>query len=238
MGSGHARKPGKVLLETLFPGRCLSCGSWLLLDSDLAVPLCDGCRGRLRPLEDPRCRKCGIGLISETGTCLRCRAAEYQFDSNVSLFPYTGVAKCLLASLKFGGRRRVAPFFAALLADRLSSHRLDQCVLVPVPPRRRRTPDAVELVARALEKRHGLRVLRLLERAGTMQQKSLDYDQRKRNLVGKIRVVETAWPGGFPSEVVLLDDVFTTGATLDACARAVRDAGCQSVRACTLVMEE
>ncbi len=157
----------------------------------------------------------------------------------MSLFPYSGVAKCLLVALKFGRRTRVAPLFAALVAEKLRESGIEGCAVVPSPPRKvRQTPDAVELVARALERIHPFTVLRLLQRSGHVQQKSLDYEQRRKNLDGKIQVHQDGRTRVLPTEVVLLDDVFTTGATLDACARALRGAGCTRVRAVTLVMEE
>ena len=226
-----------LLAEILFPGRCLGCGEWLLLQSDHAVPVCRDCLGLLPVMSEPRCIRCGIELISEQDTCLRCRSTDYRFHSHMSLFPYTGMAKRLLQGLKFGGRRRLAPFFAARVACSIT-HKGDEGVIVPVPPRpRRRSPDGVELIARKLESDHGLRVLRLLERSAQTQQKSLDYEQRRENLRGGIRV-DPRFRGPLPEDVILLDDVFTTGATLDACARVLRDAGCREVNAVTLVMEE
>jgi len=226
-----------LLAEVLFPGRCLGCGEWLLLQSDHKIPVCRDCLELLPAMSKPRCTRCGIELISEMETCLRCRSTDYRFHSHMSLFPYTGMAKRLLQGLKFGGRRRLAPFFASRLAGSML-HQGDQRVIVPVPPRpRRREPDGVELIARRLESDHGLRVLRLLQRSASTQQKSLDYEQRRENLRGGIRV-NPRFPGPLPSDVILLDDVFTTGATLDACAQVLRDAGCREVNAVTIVMEE
>lgn len=245
MSSGKGRLPDvsalgtavAVLAEALFPGRCLLCGGWLLLASDHSIPVCHACAGTLPTIGRPRCCRCGIELISEKGTCLRCRAADYMFDSNLSLFPYTGGAKRLLVSLKFEERRRLAPFFACRAAALLEASGWDGPV-VPVPSRPgRRTPDAVELVARELERRECVRVLRALARTAGVQQKTLDLGQRKQNLRGQIDVVP-GLPGGVPAKAILLDDVFTTGATLDACARALRKAGCAEVNAVTLVMEE
>jgi predicted amidophosphoribosyltransferase len=106
------------------------------------------------------------------------------------------------------------------------------------------------MVARSLERCHGIPVLRTLLRTAGAQQKSLDYQQRKDNLKGQISLSPRArWEAvhghradsahdAVPRHAVLLDDVFTTGATLDACARALRAAGCIEVNAVTLVMEE
>jgi ComF family protein len=169
---------------------------------------------------------------------MRCRTADYMFDSNMSLFAYSGAAKRLLVSLKFEGRSRVAQFFAARVAATLMANGWKGAA-VPVPPRPgRHEPDAAELVARCLEKLHGVRVLRILQRAGAVQQKSLDYERRKENLRGQISLSPSAAREAVSRHVVLLDDVFTTGATLDACAGALRTAGCEAVNAVTLAIEE
>jgi competence protein ComFC len=244
------------LLEALFPGRCLLCGRWLQGAADDGAPLCDGCRAELGPLEGERCSRCGMQLVSEKGACMRCRDAEYAFESNIALFAHGGAAKTLLRGLKFGGRTRLAPFFAAHAASALrEAGRL--LPLVPVPPRPGRGgPDTAELVARCLGRGHGMDVRRLLARAGGAQQKRLSFTQRRDNLAGRIHLrgpvaaqpgqpCIAGWPWGarptsavIPLECVLLDDVFTTGATLDACARVLKEAGCARVYGLTLVIEE
>ncbi|MGA2977884.1 MAG: double zinc ribbon domain-containing protein [Spirochaetia bacterium] len=229
---------GRLILETLFPGRCLLCGQWLLLASDHGAPLCAACETRLAPLGADLCARCGIQLVSEQGTCLRCREAEYAFEANIAIFANSGPAKILVRSLKFEGRNRLAPFFAGIVSSVLRE-RGRLFPLIPVPPRPgRRTPDPAELIARCLARNHGIRVQRLLSRSGGAEQKSLNFQQRKENLSGQMRLAPWAAPGMLPDEVVLLDDVFTTGATLDACARALRAAGCKRVYGVTLVIEE
>jgi ComF family protein len=245
-GAGRGRRALRVLLGILFPGRCLLCGQWLSFDSaDGAahaggatdVPVCLPCRDSLVPIRGARCARCGMGLVSEIGTCTRCRDAGYAFESNVALFPYSGAPKELIARFKFDGRSRCAGLFAAWAAAALDGPRA-AIPVVPVPPRPGRSaPDAVELVARRLQKDHGRDVQRLLERTGGAQQKSLDFAQRRRNLSGMLRVASGSG-AVVPARVVLLEDVFTTGATLDACARTLREAGCQSVLGLTLAIEE
>jgi predicted amidophosphoribosyltransferase len=225
-------------METLFPGRCLLCGEWLLPDPAARGPLCTGCRDSMRRPEGPVCSRCGVGLISEHGICTRCREADYTFESNRALFPYTGDARRLLQALKFGGRLRLAAFFADQAAQSLGAFLHDRPI-VPVPARPgRRTPDPVGKVCSRLAADHGGTVLRLLERTGGAQQKSLDLQQRRENLLGRIRLRQGVAAASIPARVTIVDDVFTTGATIDACARVLAAAGCSSVRSLTLVIEE
>jgi predicted amidophosphoribosyltransferase len=92
----------------------------------------------------------------------------------------------------------------------------------------------VERIVRALTREVPLDVRRLLVRLGGAAQKGLDFEQRRTNLRGMIRVRERAI---VPARVVLLDDVFTTGATADACAGALHEAGCGEVCVLTLAIE-
>jgi ComF family protein len=150
------------------------------------------------------------------------------------VFAYRDAARDLVIALKAGGRRRLVRLFAPALAAVLAE-RLPGIPVVPVPPRPGRGgPDAVELLARELSRRHHVRVLRLLRRAGGEAQKTLSYEQRRRNLAGRISVRPRAHPEG---ALVVLDDVFTTGATVDACARALLAAGAARVDALTLAVD-
>jgi competence protein ComFC len=224
----------RLLLDILFPGRCLLCGAWLAVPADHPSPVCGCCRGRLLPIAGERCGRCGVPLVSEHGTCVRCRGTEYAFESNLPVFAHAGAARDLLARLKFEGRKRLAPLFADLLETTMDGARRE-LPIVPVPSRPgREGADAVEVLARCLERRHGRQALRLLARRGGVQQKTLDFARRRENLSGMIVMRRQA---DVPAAVLLLDDVFTTGATLDACAAVLRQAGCRTVLAVTLTIE-
>jgi predicted amidophosphoribosyltransferase len=230
-----------LLAEILFPGRCLLCGKWLLFagsdGSGDGSPVCGGCRADLEPLSGERCAVCSMPLSSERGACLRCRKADYAFDSNDSVFAYGGPVRQLISLYKFGGRTRLAGLFASYLAPVIGGKFPDRPV-VPVPPRpSRRSADAVERILRLLTREHGLPVCRCLERTGGVPQKSLDFIQRAENLRGRIRVPTGRARAVVPAAAVLLDDVFTTGATADACARALRDAGCAAVAVVTIAID-
>jgi predicted amidophosphoribosyltransferase len=234
-----ARTPNETggLLELIFPGRCLSCGRWLHLAGSGGMPVCGECRQSLGVLAGERCAVCSAPLAGERGTCTRCRIAGFAFGRNISVFAYAGKVRDLVIAFKIAGRRRLAALFAGYLAA-LVLDAFPGRVLVPAPARPgRRGPDAVERIARVLERGHGLQVCRCLLRTGGAEQKSLDPASRRANLLGRIAVRVGPAGARLPPRPVLLDDVFTTGATADACARALLRAGCLSVDVVTLALD-
>lgn len=232
-----ARAEKGLLAEILFPGRCLLCGRWLLFAARAGLPVCAECQDGMAPIDGERCTICSMALAGERTVCLRCRSARYAFECNHSLFAYAGGVRDLIVSYKLGGRVRLAGLFAPLLAQVIRERHPGRPV-VPVPPRPgRRGPDAVERIARLLEREHGLTVRRCLARAGGVPQKSLDFAGRRENLQGRISVLPSFADSGVPGAVVLLDDVFTTGATADTCARALAAAGCTAVAVVTIAVD-
>jgi competence protein ComFC len=184
------------------------------------------------------CERCGKALISERTLCLRCRASDYHFDGAYPLYAYRGPAKELIVEYKLHNRRSLAVFWAAR-GRRALRERFPDALLVPVPPRpgklRRKGWDQVEDIARILEKRHGIAVRRILtRRGGALEQKKLDFGARAANMRACMRVRGRVYPS---SRYLVLDDVFTTGATLSACALALKNAGASRVDALVLAAD-
>jgi len=237
------RQPDPIpfLAGLAFPGSCVVCDGPLPLRAARrepsgtwrrprpGAPLCARCAAALAPEPGPRCLRCGLPLLSEAGTCMRCREADFAFDSAWPLWRYAGAAARVIAAYKFGARRSLAPFLARLLAT--GAARFPGAVVVGAPcsPRslRKRGWDQSALLARELG-RLGFPVAALLVRRPGAEQKTLDHDGRLANLADAIRV-----RGRAPGRVLLVDDVMTTGATLSACARALKAAGALRVDALT-----
>src|SRR5438105_112123 len=218
------------LIDWLLPPRCGSCravGAWL----------CASCAARVRPLTEPLCRRCGREL-SFSGDSCGCRHRLRCLSRARSAAEYRGPLERAIHRFKYEGWRSLAPALAALTAERLAGDVAPGALLVAVPlhpgRQRRRGYNQSELLAVELRRRLGTsgpgdagraagpgpgRLLRLRD---TPPQVGLDRVRRHANVAGAF-----AWRGadlaGRP--VVVVDDVTTTGATLEACAAALRGAG-------------
>ena len=196
----------------------------------------------LDPIAPPACVGCGSHAGRSEPLCARCRAAVRWLGGDAvrvagveawAAVAYDGPARAIVAALKFRGAVRLARTIAAQIAATAPGGWLDRAVLVPVPlpraRRRRRGFNQAEEIAWALAERTGSGVSDCLERAaGGETQVGLGRAERARALDGAIGVR----PGALvPARAMLVDDVITTGATLGACAAALRAAGVMSVRA-------
>jgi len=235
----NAREAAGALLDVLFPGTCLLCGRDLgCLATPSRHPVCSGCLVGIRPIDGPRCRACGAAIVSEQEVCGRCRERSFHFESAWPLFEYAGAVRELVYLYKFEGRRRIGRLFAEWVAEALA-RTWPGLPVVPVPGRpsvlRRRGWEHMQEIARVLRRLHGVPVLRCLSRRGGGEQKGLDFAARSANMRGRILFRGAGLAAG--TEAVLLDDVLTTGATADECARVLRARGAGRVYLLTLAID-
>ena len=211
------------MLKNLFAGTCFLCRG------GAAGVLCSACEADLPSLAGPRCPRCA--LPSPRGEpCGRCLAQPPAFDRTVAALSYAFPADVLVHALKFRHELALAPLLGALLGRALSAAQAGpvSCV-VPVPLSRARLRErgfnqALE-IARAFSDRARLEP-GLLERArDTRAQFDLPWSERQRNVRGSFRVAGPV--AGL--NVAVVDDVMTTGATLEEVARTLKAAGAATV---------
>jgi ComF family protein len=221
------------LREFFFPAGCALCGTPLVTAEEAWYGLCGPCRDRLVPGPRRRCDSCGRPLVSEDRLCLSCRTGEARnTDRRFLLFPYQGRYRKILGAYKFGKNLGLGHFFAEKIRETLESLKdllPPETVLIPVPPRpgkiRKTGWDQIEYLAKLLETEAGIPpVRRCLKRLPSRNQKELNRENRQINLRGKIILRREA-----PRQALVIDDVCTTGSTLEACAAALKAGGAERV---------
>jgi predicted amidophosphoribosyltransferase len=213
------------LLAIVAPPACVACREPLERADGL---LCAGCLRGLPWLRGWRCARCGLPRHRH-GACPAARAA---FGRSWAPMAYEGPARAVVQALKFRGALPLAKLMAAQIGATMPPELCDRA-LVPVPPqparRSARGFDPAGALAAALAERLDVPLApALIRRDRAKRQTRAGRGARRRP--GRIVVEARAEP---PPSVVLVDDVHTTGATLDACARALRAAGAREVVAVT-----
>lgn len=212
------------ILALLFPGRCVVCE---LPGADL----CASCRSSLTPLLPPLCERCGAPGPWPVTRCAECAGRRLAFATARAAIVYDSGARALVRAWKDHGRRSLARAAADVVAEAVG--RPGGC-LVPAPADPGRSWERGDSPARSLAlelgRRWELPVVDGLRRTRSLRrQRGLSLDERRRNVRGSVVArVE------LPREVCVVDDVYTSGATVNACAAAARRAGARRVTVITL----
>ncbi|MBQ2626253.1 MAG: ComF family protein [Eubacterium sp.] len=217
----------------IYPPHCALCDHILGKNED---EVCCACRKKIHFISDPKCSRCGRPLTDDTEEyCEHCRTHIRMFEEGFAPFVYDGVVKEAIMRLKYGHRAEHAVFFARAMycAGRDFLNRAKPQMIVPVPIHRgrsiRRGYNQAGLLAEKLSHFSGIPCQKkLITRVrGTMPQKELDMRQRRKNLRGVFRV--NTLQGEMPDRILVVDDIFTTGSTIDTIAACLLRAGAKSV---------
>lgn len=221
---------GRRLLAVLFPERCVACGKVVAPGENA----CRSCRAAWPTVGTPICPRCGL----EKEWC-ECRRRHRHYERVVAPWYYDGAAASAMKRMKRSGDPLATAYFAEMLADTVRQHygdvTFDGVVFVPATRRekRRRGYNPGEMIARATAKRLALPWCPCLQKIyETAPQKSLSAEERGGNLLGAFDVTGESPEG---KTLLLLDDVVTTGSTLDECAKMLKIYGARAVYAATVV---
>jgi ComF family protein len=219
MLAAYARRVAR-LLDLLLPRRCVACGRGEL-------PLCGLCRAELRPLRPPLCARCGTPTAWPVERCSECAGRRLAFRMARAGVGYDRTARALVLGWKERGLRRLAGEAAALVAEAVERPDVEALAFVPGDRERLlwRGHNTAEALARALAARWELPVVEALARTGrASRQRGRGRVERRANVRGAFRP-----RGEAPRRVALVDDVYTTGATANAAASALRKGGARAV---------
>lgn len=221
------RDAQSAILDQLFPPRCVACrsaGDWL----------CPACRANMERIDPPYCNRCG--RPGYQGVCPHCIQSPLQADGLRSVYYFEGVTRAAIHAFKYRQRRELASYFGPLLDDYLKMHPVPTDAIIPVPlhPSRERERGYNQslLLARelALCQNIPLWYNGITRTRATAPQIHLDLRERRAN----VRDAFIAADQVAGARVLVIDDVCTTGATLDACSAALKSRGAESVWGLTL----
>lgn len=226
-------------LDILFPPRCLKCGGEL----EATGALCAACWPQIRFIAPPQCACCGLPFAYDVGAgalCGPCLQDPPDFDRARSVFVYDEVSRDLILKFKHADATDAAPGYGRWLARAGAELLADADFIVPVPLHRRRLfarrYNQAALLAHAVAHETG-RVAApdaLVRIKKTQPHVDMGRSARLRNVAGAF-AVHHRWLGALVgAKIVLIDDVFTTGATVSSCARVLRAAGALRVDVLTL----
>lgn len=225
----------KTLLSIVYPARCAVC--------DRVMPvgqkgICRECEEEIEYPEGALCCKCGKPVEEEMEYCRDCSGKAVSFQSGRAAFLYNGAMRGSVSRFKYQGRAEYAAFYAEMIWNRerewIRGRKADLLVPVPVHPKRshKRGYNQAALVARFLGKLTGIPVSEdfLLRIKNTLPQKELSDHERRLNLQQAFTVSDREqelYP--WAKCVIIIDDIYTTGSTIEACAQVLKGAGIDKV---------
>jgi ComF family protein len=229
------RKVGNGLLDFLFPPLCLQCREHV----GEAGGLCSRCWSAISFIEGPVCASCGIPFdapVFEETKCAACHAESPAFDKARAIMRYDEASKGAILALKHADRLDLVPSFGRWL-DRVGRTMLRECdLIVPVPLHRtrlwsRRYNQSAELarrLSRLCQRPFAPDALERVRRTPS-QGEMPSAGARRRNVTGAFRIRPSMKAKIDGRAIVIVDDVLTTGATVDSCARVLKRAGAKAV---------
>lgn len=233
------RSMGRYLLDFLFPRVCMGCGTALGKEGAYCY-ICPSCLREIDWIRDHFCPRCGAPDVENGTVCGECEGKIFSFRRNRSIYVYSGLGRKIIHELKYRNGQHLLPDIGRMGKEAFWD--LHDTVLVPVPlhwwRRWSRGFNQSELICEHLAKIYGCKICPLLRRSRhTRRQFGLGFRARWRNvdnafrvngrILGKMNVARN-------HKITLVDDIFTTGATMEACAKALVAAGFEHVEALTL----
>ena len=230
----------EALLNVMFPRRCAVCDEIVPAGEGL---ICRQCQTKPQYIKEPRCRRCGKQLTGDTGIyCKDCTQRRHVFDYGYALYDYQSMRKSIYR-FKYNRRCEYAVFYAKEICrnlwDEICIMHADAIIPVPVHKSRLRSRgyNQASLVATELSRLTGIPVYKdLVQRVKkTIPQKELNIQERQNNLKKAFNIGTDVVK---LNKTILVDDIYTTGSTLDAVALELKKHGVESVYFITLWIGE
>jgi len=225
------RKIADRLVDLIFPKRCPVC-------QDIVMPsgqdICEKCKSKLKYIEDPYCLKCGRPLNGNYDRCESCKNTSMDYIEGRAVFVYNDTLRKSIYGFKYNGRLEYASFYGNQIVKRLNRKLMqwNADAIIPIPLHKdrlkKRGYNQADILAKEISKYLKVPLYSdyLIRQKATKAQKNLDALARENNLKNAFKIK----PNGVKLRtVILVDDIYTTGSTINSAARCLKNAGVERV---------
>lgn len=217
----------RKILELLYPTTCIFCGG---ISKE---GICGVCREKVGHIQEPRCKRCGKPIhLEEEEFCYDCKHRDFHYEQGKSLWLHRAPVDRSIYDFKYKNRRSYGEIYAKEMVEAFGEIiRLWEIdLLIPVPLHkkklRKRGFNQAEVIAEGIGKRMNIPIdtTLVVRRKYTMPQKEFSQKERRRNLADAFRVSH----GNIGAKnILIIDDIYTTGSTVDSIAKVLKDAGAE-----------
>ena len=220
------------ILDILYPRRCPICQEVVKKRGEM---ICPSCRKEIAPIQEPVCKKCGKPIMDAAEEyCCDCGKMWHLYTRGLAVLPYTGKVRKSLHQIKFHNKKEYLDFYGPYMAEVLGKRILawDAQALIPVPlhrsKRRKRGFNQAEILAVEVGRALGIPVRTdVVQRIrNTRPQKDLSLRERQNNLKGAFKIIQYDVK---LKKIILVDDIYTTGSTIDGIAGKLLEQGAEEV---------
>jgi ComF family protein len=227
----------QTILDIIYPVRCPLCGEIIIPKGER---ICPECRDKLPYIKEPRCMKCSKPIEQEEKEyCSDCLRKNYRFDKGYAIWVYNDDMRHSIADYKYHSKKEYAKFYIEEIVRLYGKciMKFSPDVLVPVPIHHskylERGYNQADILARGIGRKLGIPVLSqlLIRNKKTIPQKKLSDKERLRNLQEAFQLNENEVKRyhGVITKVLLVDDIYTTGSTIEVCTEVLKSKGISEV---------
>jgi len=226
-----------LILELVFPNRCIVCED--IINFGINKCVCNNCKDLFELITGPRCNKCSRPI--ESGfICRDCANKKIYFEKNFSVFVYKDLIQDLIIRFKFRNHPAIGKGLAKIISENINQNWfLKKNIIIPVPihktRKRKRGFNQAEIIAKYLAKKFNLEIKSngLKRIKNTKPQWMLDHDERENNLNNAFWADKNLIKN---KNIILIDDIFTTGSTINKCAEVLKLSGASCVYSLTVAI--
>jgi ComF family protein len=230
-----AKTAMRMIINALFPPACPVCGRPAPFKNGIRQKMCENCVGKLAYIKSPRCMKCGKEITDNLKEyCYDCCKSTHRYSQGTAVFAYTDGIKQSIYRYKYKNRREYAMFYAQEISktckDTIKMWAPDAIIPIPLhfAKLKKRGFNQAELIAVRLGELLDIPVLTesLIRVRKTTPMKELSDVERRKNVENAFNINENSVKY---KKIMLVDDIYTTGATIDACADILIEHGAENV---------